>query len=89
MEYDDYVDYAQPDMVTTVMLIHVKSSACYRIDANLALISYTKLDAKTLIRILKVRAYVSKALLQSYVIQSSPPNKHCISLESFYFSPVR
>jgi hypothetical protein len=55
------------------------------IDANLAIIGFTELDAKTL----KVRSYVVSSFAKVYATQLAPLNNPCISLESFYFSPVR
>ena len=49
------------------------------------MISFTKLDAKILIKILKVRTYDSNALFAKYAIQPTPPNKPCISLRVFLF----
>ena len=52
---------------------------------KLAIISFTKHDAKILTKRLKVRTYGSNALLQSYDIQPAPLNKPCISLRVFLF----
>ena len=65
------------------------SSDCYRIGANIAIISFTEFDAKILTKILKVRTFDSNALLQSYAIQPTPPNKPCISLRVFLFLSYR
>jgi hypothetical protein len=78
-------------MVILIMIIEYvyycdayQSNDWYRIDANLAIISFNELDAK----IVKVRTYVVSSFAKAYAIQLDSLNKPCISLESFYFSPI-